>query len=83
MGCPREPHSPLSGSYWPASNPESPRSEFGKSNSLFFPRKRKLKPKPKAWLPSACTGSIQVSPNQRSWSFPLVSTAIMLIRGQA
>ena len=68
MGCPRKPHSPLTGSYWPASNPESPRPEFGKRNLQFFAgkwkRKPNPKPKPKAWLPSACTGSVQVSPSQ-------------------
>ena len=67
MGCPRSP-TPLSQDRTDQhATKKAPRPEFGKSNPPFFPGegKRRLKPKLKAWLPSACTGSIQVWPSQR------------------
>ena len=87
MGCPRSP-TPLSQDltgHHPTQ--KAPRPEIGKSNSAFFPGKRKLKPKPKRiawavpWL-HRLHWSVAKSP-QSSWSLSLVGTAIMLIRGQS
>lgn len=84
MGVPGAPL-PLTGSNWPASNPESPKARMWQKQLIFFSQgkgKRKLKPrnlKPKAWLPSGICKYLQVRGS--SWSSSLISTAIMLIRG--